>query len=248
MELPKPNASTPAKMENPGSLIIFGKPKCGKTTIAAELTRKHGWLMLELEPRGADFVEATFVQATCLEDIKAIGEQIKKDGKPYAGIIVDTVTKLEAMCKPLAANLYRASPLGGTWTGTDVTTLARGAGYKYLRDAFEIMLDYIMTLAPQVIFIGHLASKLIEKNGEELSAVELDLTGKISPMTCAAVDAVAYCYREENETILNFNASDEVVCGSRAAHLKGNKIVVASSDENGNLDYFWDKIYLDIKK
>ena len=219
--------------------------KLGKTSITAELTRSKGWLLLELESRGADFVDAVYLQANNLAEIKEIGEEIKAQGKPYKGIIVDTVTKLEEMCLPFACQLYQATPMGATWTGTDVRTLPRGAGYVYLREAFAKMTTYISTWADQVIFVGHLADKMIEKNGEELNAVELDLTGKISRLACAAVDAVAYCYREDNKTILNFQSSDEVICGSRCVHLRGKQIVIAESDENSeNIEYFWDKVYL----
>ena len=55
----------PSKPErvNPRTVIIFGKPKCGKTEICSHLTRSGKWAMLELEPGGADFVEGTILKA-----------------------------------------------------------------------------------------------------------------------------------------------------------------------------------------
>jgi len=242
MELPK--KPSPVKRETPAKLLIFGKPKCGKTTITSALTLTGDWLLLELERGGADFVSATKIEAYDLDTISEVGKQILAANRPYKGIIVDTVTKLEEMVLPLAGNLYRSSPMGSTWQGTDVRTLPKGAGYLYLREAFFQVVNYISTLADNVIFIGHLADKMIEKNGEELVSKELDLTGKISKLMCADMDAIAYCYREDNKTILNFESSEEVVCGSRCKYLRGQKIVVATSDDKGNVSTFWERIYL----
>ena len=242
MELPtKPRES---KRVNPKELVIFGKPKCGKTTICANLTLKGDWLLLELENEGADFVEATCLEAKDLTQIKEIGTAILKANKPYKGVIVDTVTKLEELIMPHAAALYKKTPMGMNWQGTDVRTLPKGSGYLYMREAFFEVLNYIRTWADNIILLGHLADKLIEKKGEEVASKELDLTGKISALTCARVDAIAYCYRKDNKTILNFKSSEDVVCGSRTAHLKGQEIVVAESAEDGTMTYHWDKVYI----
>jgi hypothetical protein len=239
-----PTKPSPARRKNPAQIVIFGKPKCGKTTVSADLTKDGSWLLLELETNGADYVEATMVEASNLKQIQEIGSAIKEAGNPYKGVIVDTVTKLEEMVMPLACDLYRKTPMGATWQGNDVRVLPKGAGYLYLRQAFFQVIDYIKTWAHNVIFIGHLSDKMIEKEGEELNAKELDLTGKISKLMCADMDAIAYCYRDENTTVLNFESSEEVLCGSRCEHLRGKKIVIADSDESGKLTTYWDKVYL----
>lgn len=239
-----PMEPTAPKRKNPRKTIIFGKPKCGKTEICAELTRSRNWLLLELEEGGADFTTARTLSARNLDELFKIGEAIKAKGKPYDGLIVDTCTELEDMILPLAAKLYKQTPMGGTWTGKDVRTLPKGAGYLYMREAFFQVVDYLSGLAHNIIFLGHLSDKMIEKNGEELSAKELDLTGKIKSLMGADADAIAYCYRRDNQTILNFNASDEVICGARSEHLKGKEVVVAESDEEGNLTFFWDRIFV----
>lgn len=242
MELP--SKPSPAKRKNPKKLVIFGKPKCGKTTISSYLTLSGQWLLVELEPAGVDFVEAMSVQINTLQDIIDLGTAVKKAGNPYDGLIVDTVTKLEELVLPLAAKKYKALPMSAGWTGTDVRTLPKGAGYLYLREAFFEVVEYLSGLSHNIIFLGHLSDKLIDKKGEEFSSKELDLTGKIKTMLCADVDAIAYCYRKDNQTILNFNSSEEIMCGARADHLKGQEIVIAESDKNGKLTTYWDRIYV----
>ena len=119
--------------DNPKELVIFGKPKCGKTTITSHLTLEGDWLLLELEDGGADYVEATTLFAKSLSDIKEIGSTILNKDKPYSGIIVDTVTKLEELIMPHAAGLYKRTPMGVNWKGDDVRTLPKGSGYLYMR-------------------------------------------------------------------------------------------------------------------
>lgn len=239
-----PTEPRKAVRNNPKELVIFGKPKCGKTTTAAELTRSGKWLLLELEDGGADFVEATTLQANSYEEIQEIGKAIKEAKFPYEGIIVDTVTKLEELALPLAAKLYKESPMGVNWMGDDVRKLPKGSGYLYLRQAYFKLIDFIRKWADHIIFLGHLSDKQIDKAGEEVSSKELDLTGKISSLMCARADAIAYCYRFENQTILNFRSSESVVCGARADHLKGQEIVIAESDDKGNMEFHWDKVFI----
>lgn len=254
MELPtKPIKAT---RKNPGHLILYGQPKCGKTTIAADLTTKPEfgkWLLLSLEPKGGDYVDAVQISVpdlcskegiTPLQAIKVIGEEIIKQGKPYDGIIIDTVTKLEEMSNSLACTLYRNSPMGAAWVGTDVKTLPQGSGYLYLRKAYFQLSEYIETWATNVISIGHLSAKLVNKDGEEGSSKELDLTGKLSSLVCSKADAIAYVYREDEKTMLNFTNSEGLVCGSRCAHLRGESIEIASSDSDDNITTYWDRIYL----
>ena len=129
MELPsKPDA---VKRINPAQVVIFGKPKCGKTTIVSDLTKNGEWLLLELERGGADYVEATKMEANNLTDVEAIGTAIIKAGKPYKGVIVDTITKLEEMVMPLACSLYKKTPMGMAWQGDDVRVLPKGAGFSH---------------------------------------------------------------------------------------------------------------------
>ena len=97
-----------AKVENPRFLIIFGKPKAGKTTLASKLDNN---LIVDLEG-GSAFLEALAVQARSVKDLgdiaNAIREEIKSTGKkPYKYITLDNASRLEEICLSYAATLYR---------------------------------------------------------------------------------------------------------------------------------------------
>lgn len=240
-----PKEKVKAKVENPRFLIIFGKPKAGKTTLASRLDNN---LIVDLEG-GSEFLEALAVQARSVKDLgdiaTAIREEIKQTGKkPYKYITLDNASRLEEICLSYAAQLYRATPMGKNYSGNDVRTLPNGSGYMYLQQAVRKVIDIFRDLCDNFILIGHTRDKLINKEGEELSEMSLDLVGKLANIICGEADAVGYVYRKRNETHISFEGGDNSVREARAPHLRGKNIVIAESDENNDIKVYWDKIYL----
>ena len=240
-----PKEKVKAKVENPRFLIIFGKPKAGKTTLASKLDNN---LIIDLEG-GSEFLEALAVQARSVKDLgeiaNAIREEIKSTGKkPYKYITLDNASRLEEICLSYAATLYRQTPMGKNYQGNDVRTLPNGSGYMYLQQAVRKVIDMFRDLCDNFILIGHLKDKMINKEGEELSEMSLDLVGKLANIICGEADAVGYVYRKRNETHISFEGGDNSVREARAPHLRGKNIVIAESDDNNNIKVYWDKIYL----
>jgi hypothetical protein len=240
-----PKEKVEAKVENPRFLIIFGKPKAGKTTLASKLDNN---LIIDLEG-GSEFLEALAVQARSVKDLgeiaNAIREEIKSTGKkPYKYITLDNASRLEEICLSYAATLYRQTPMGKNYQGNDVRTLPNGSGYMYLQQAVRKVIDMFRDLCDNFILIGHLKDKMINKEGEELSEMSLDLVGKLANIICGEADAVGYVYRKKNETHISFEGGDNSVREARAPHLRGKNIVIAESDDNNNIKVYWDKIYL----
>ena len=115
-----------------------------------------------------------------------------------------------------------------------VLTLPNGAGYNYLRQSFQKWFRNLNTLADHVIFVGHLRDKYLTKNGKEVKANDLSLSGKLREIACANADAIGYVYRGEGATKISFDSSGNDTAGSRCSHLRG-------LDEE--LD--WGKIFID---
>ena len=236
-----PTKKVLATRANPKRLVIYSKPKAGKTSALALL---DNCLLLDFE-KGSDYVDAMKLKIDSLQGLKEVGAEIVKAGKPYKYIAVDTVTALEELCLGYAKSLYIDTPMGKTFTGDNVLKLPNGAGYLYLREAFFKILDYIETLVPEdgsVILLGHLKDKNIDIAGKEVAAVDLDLTGKIKSLVCAKADAIGLLSRKGNQVILNFKTSDEITCGARPDHLKNQEIILTESID-GNLVASWDKVF-----
>jgi hypothetical protein len=225
---------------NPKRLIIYSKPKTGKTSAFAGLDNN---LIIDVE-NGADYVEALKIKVDSLQELLDAGKAIKEAGQPYKYVTIDTVTALEDMVMPLAVKLYKRTSMGKNYDGDNVLSLPNGAGYLYLRQAFFQVLDFIDTLAPHIILSGHIKDKQVDDKGEMVLAANIDLTGKIKSLICANADAIGYMYRKENKTILSFKTSEEVTCGARPEHLRNEEIVVSEMNENGELEFHWDKIYV----
>ena len=240
-----PTEKVKAKVENPRFLILFGKPKAGKTTIAAALENN---LIIDLEG-GSEFLNALAVQARTIVDLGEIAQAIRAKNKEaghnfYKHITIDNVTRLEEICLSYAVTLYKQNPQGKSYTGTDIRTLPNGGGYFYLRQAIRKVIDMFKDLCDEFIVLGHTKETMINKEGEELSQMELDLVGKLGAIICGESDAVGYVYRKKNETHISFEGGTNTTVEARAPHLRGKDIVIADSDDNNNITTYWDKVYL----
>tara|TARA_R110002020_G_scaffold431389_2_gene641394 strand:+ start:307 stop:1026 length:720 start_codon:yes stop_codon:yes gene_type:complete len=239
MSIVLPTKKVKIERVNPKRLIIYSKPKTGKTTAYAGLKNN---LILDLE-NGSEYVEALKMKINSLQDLLDAGKAIKEADKPYDYITIDTVTALEEMIMPLAVKLYKNTPMGKNYQGESVITLPNGAGYLYIRQAFFQVLDFIDTLAPTIILSGHIKDKVVDDKGEMVMAANIDLTGKMKSLVCANADAIGYMYRKGNKTVLSFKTADDVTCGARPEHLRDKEVVLTEMNENV-LKTNWNKIFV----
>ena len=234
-----PTKKVSATRVNPKRLIVYSKPKTGKTTAFAGLDNN---LIIDLE-NGTDYVDALKVKANNLKELLEIGKQVIAAGKPYKFITIDTVTALEEMVAPLAVKKYRNTPMGKNFDGDNVITLPNGAGYLYIREAFFDILNYVDTLAEHVILSGHIKDKQVDDKGEMVMSANIDLTGKIKSLICANADAIGYMFRKGNKVILSFKTNEETTCGARPDHLRNAEIVLSEINEKGEIVTHWDEVY-----
>jgi hypothetical protein len=242
-----PTTKIPATSENPKYLILYGLPKAGKTSCLAQLDNN---LIIDLEG-GSTFIDALAIQCRTIQDLGEAAQAIRAKNAEvghnfYRRITIDNATRLEDICLGFAATLYRKTELGKNWKGDDVTTLPRGAGYKYLRDAVKKVIDMFKELCDEFILVGHVKDSITEKDGGEVSAREIDLVGKLGKIVCGMADAVGYVYRKGNETHISFKGgTDDTIMEARAKHIAGKDIVIATGNEDGDITTYWDKIYKD---
>ena len=240
-----PTQKVPAISEDPRYLILYGLPKSGKTSCLAQLDNN---LIIDLEG-GTNFIDALAIQARTINDLGEIASAIRAKNAEvghnyYKRITIDNATRLEDICMSYACTLYRKTELGKNWKGDDVTTLARGAGYKYLRDAVKKVIDMFKDLCDEFILVGHVKDSITDKDGEEVNAKEIDLVGKLGKIVCGMADAVGYVYRKDNETHISFKSGgDGTIMEARARHIAGRDIVIATGNDDGSITTYWDRVY-----
>jgi hypothetical protein len=254
---------------NPRLMVLFGKPKCGKSTLMASLDNN---LIIDLED-GYRALDVMCIQARNANDIfqiKAAIEQKNQEngGNFYRFITIDNATRLEEMSLIYAAHLYRQTSMGQSWgykkdrignilmengkkvvdPKADVRQLPNGAGYLYLRQALKEMVNMFKPLCDTLILVCHVKDKQIKKNDEETSEMAVDLAGKTGDIICGEADAIGYVSRQDNKTILSFKGGDNNIRGSRPLHLREKAFVVAESDDDGNLKVDMSEIFPDLKE
>jgi len=246
-----------ASLTSPRKLFLYSNYKVGKTSLVAGL---EDYVSIDLE-KSSSFYDGNFVDVkgyaesksistlVALNDVyKLLAEEVKKRGKKFQYIVVDTATALEEVAKELAAIDYKKTPLGSKWTGSDVTQLAHGAGYALLTSAYQKLYDLFLSSGERLILLGHLKNSSITKDGKELAAADVNLTGKLKHLVCADADAIGYLYRKSaNENFVSFKkmSDTDIVTGTRCRHLENQEFLISEKAEDGTLKTYWEKIYID---
>lgn len=265
IELPK--QITKSSVLSPRRMIIFSQPKVGKTTALSFLQNA---LFIDLE-EGTKYVDVMSLnikdilrknpKSNILEVLTNISKQltdyyIANNKWQYDYLIIDTTTALESFAKPYANFLYKQTPMGKSYTGSNVINdLANGAGYGYLRAAFENLLELLTDKCNIcTILVAHTKNTAINKLGKDLQAQDLDLTGKLKNIIAADADGIGYMYRNsEGQTILSFkNHEQDLASGSRLDHLSQREFVLlevinkdyATTGERKQFKHGWDKIFI----
>ena len=255
---------------NPRLMVLFGKPKSGKSTLMASLENN---LIIDLED-GYRSLDVMCVQARTAADIfsikAAIEQKNREEGKNfYRFITIDNATRLEEICLEYANALYRKTQMGQAWgfkkdsignilldkngkkvvdPKADVRQLPNGAGYLYTRQALKEMITMFRPLCDTLILVCHVKDKQIKKNEEETTEMVVDLAGKTGDIICGEADAIGYVSRQGNKTIITFKGGDNAIRGSRPTHLREKVFEVAESDDSGNLKVNMSEIFLPIEE
>ena len=255
---------------NPRLMVLFGKPKCGKSSLMASLDSN---LIIDLEDgyRALDVMCVQARNAADIFNIKAAIEQKNQEvGKNfYRFITIDNATRLEEMSLFYANALYRKTSMGQAWgykkdkignilqdangkpvidPKADVRLLPNGAGWLYMRKALKEMVAMFQPLCDTLILVCHVKDKQIKKNDTETTEMLVDLAGKVGDLICGEADAIGYVSRQDNQTILSFKGGDNNIRGSRPLHLREKAFVVGESDDDGNLKIDMSPIFPDIKE
>lgn len=244
MAITLPTTIVPASAVSPKLLVIYGAPKIGKTTKLTELLKVGPYLIIDSQ-KGTKYIDSVKVDITNLAELVEVRDAIVMAKKPYKFACIDVIDEIETWCEADATAMYKLSPVGQSFKGRSVLELPNGNGYHWLRLSFYKYLDVIKTMADHIILVGHIRDKyLTTPNEKEVSTKDLDLTGKIRNIVCSQADAIGHMYRKtiavnpdgtpKTDLWINFSTQDNINCGSRCKHLKGQE-----------MQFDWSKIYIE---
>lgn len=253
MEIVLPKTRSKAENYLPQFMIIYSKPKVGKSTVCAALPNA---LIIDLED-GYRALPVMKVQARSFEHLKAIRKAIVEEGretkqKPYKYIVIDNATRLEEYCISEATRRHRAEE--PTWgilhdeygrglknekgefipdPNANVLNLGYGKGYTLLRDTVKNVIDMFKPVCECLILVSHTKESSININTEEMSEISPDIAGKLSTILCGVADAIGFMYRKGNDTFMTFKGGGNVINEARPKHLTNKTFrVITSSDDD----------------
>lgn len=183
---------------NPKKILFYSSPKAGKTTAMSGLKDA---LIIDLED-GSSFITGNIVNVlaiagerincaakhvlnhpdgpkTCIDVLRELIEELKNSNVKYKYIVIDSVTALVEIATWLGSQMYKQTTQGKNYTGNNVVNdLANGAGYAFLREAYEKILNSIEPHATECsIQVGHVKDASIMKMGGDVTARDLQLPG-----------------------------------------------------------------------
>ncbi len=244
---------------NPSKLFLYSHTKVGKTTLASKLDNA---LIIDTED-GSNFITGNIVNLrelvrkepnkTPYMILYELAQEIKNNnlaiGKfTFDYIVIDTVTALQDIAEDYATAMYKQTQLGKNFNGRSILELPQGAGYYWLRRAFNNMYSWFEGLSKCLILLGHIKLSSILKDGKELSARDIELVGKLKQIITADCDAIGYLYRDKNEpnkVIISFKTEmQDLATGARPPHLRNQEFIISELKDNGEIIAHWDKIFI----
>lgn len=254
-----PTKPRPAVLDTPKRMILFSKPKVGKTLTVSKL---EDCLILDFE-EGTLAIDAMAYPIKNLSDISDVCEAIKEADYPYKYIAIDTASALEEMCIPVAEKQWSKSPEGIKWFLADengklhpksgkaqygsVMNLPYGKGYSLVADVFNQVLDMLQKVSPKLILLAHSTYATLNKDGAEFTSLDIQMSKKCKFAATFKADAIGYIYREKKQNFINFTASEDVGAGGRHRYLEKEHILISEyvQKENGEEEFltYWDKIF-----
>jgi len=220
-------------LQEPLSLLFYGVPKVGKTTLASMLPNS---MILDFE-NGTNYIdhERVFTIKNSMH-LNTFEQRYFAQDWRADFLILDSLTAIENMFdREFCVKYNQENPDKSRIKSA--SELPYGAGTGAVTNRMQDMIKYMSKFAKRIIYIGHVKRRDLSTDTINRVINELDLTGKRATIIPSLVDAIAYFYREENKLTMSFETMDDVIRGSRVKNLANQ--VITSED---GMD-IWKTIY-----
>ena len=252
-ELPKELSNPTVNME---SCILFGLPKCGKTTLLSKLPN---CLIVDTE-NGTNKIKGLVKKVPDdrgpvgrMKWLEEFADYLIAQGRPYDYIAIDTFSEVNEWAEWSGTYRYMNTTQGRAFNRDDagnalspksedyqsVHTLGQGFGYRWSReDTLRVFEKFKKAARKCVFYVCHVEDKYLstKENTEVVAPKQLSLTGKVRDILPRKVDGIGYVYNEDGVIKINFTGNEDRVGGNRCPHLQGYNDVAD-----------WSKIFIEEK-
>ena len=192
---------------------IYGAPKCGKTTLAAQMDKP---LLLAFEP-GYHALPGIMAQdVTSWAEMKQIYRQLKMPEvkEMYNCVIIDTIDIAADRCKKYICNQNGIEDLGD---------LGYGKGWTKFKDEFNEVFRGLTQLGYAVFFIGHEKLESIDNpDGTKTTKIRPQLSNSTKTVIAGMADIYGYAHQKaagEMSVLTLRDGSGIIECGCRFKHM-----------------------------
>jgi len=206
IELPAKKHKSETGFPKQASWLVFGAPKCGKTTFAAQWPE---CLLLNLEPRGARYVEGAYVlDIASLEELREIHAQLHaqagKKELPYQTVAIDTVDVVNDWAEEVARNEFDVKEFG---------QVAYGADWARSRGITLKVIALFSSLPVNLLVVAH--SRWAIVNDIQIGHT-IDLPGKLARFTQSQIENILFIHVDKKgKRKLVFRPTPAADSGSR---------------------------------
>ncbi len=210
----------------PFIMLIYGMPKVGKSTLAAEFSPMgaDSSLIIDTE-NGTDEIACNRIKVTNLDELaNALNIAYKSN---FNNIAIDTIDEVYHWAETAAVKMLNAKM---KTSHTTVEEFGYGVGYAVARTMMLSVigkLHIFKSVGKTVLLISHQKQAINDTESEKSRTVELP--GKLSRMLAASVDAIALVYVRRDKKgklhrYMSFQPYDQVDAGCRLPELAGKDI------------------------
>ena len=192
---------------------IYGAPKCGKTTLAAQMEKP---LLLAFEPGYHALPGVKAQNVTSWAEMKQVYRQLKdpRVQEMYRCVIIDTIDIAADRCKKYICNQNGIEDLGD---------LGYGKGWTKFKDEFNEVIRGLTQLGYAVFFIGHDKLETIDNpDGTKTTKVRPQLSNSTKTVVAGMADIYGYAHQKaagEMSVLTLRDASGLIECGCRFKYM-----------------------------
>lgn len=192
---------------------IYGAPKCGKTTLAAQMEKP---LLLAFEPGYHALPGVKAQNVTSWAEMKQVYRQLKdpRVQEMYRCVIIDTIDIAADRCKKYICSQNGIEDLGD---------LGYGKGWTKFKDEFNEVIRGLTQLGYAVFFIGHDKIETIDNpDGTKTTKVRPQLSNSTKTVVAGMADIYGYAHQKaagEMSVLTLRDASGLIECGCRFKYM-----------------------------